>query len=96
MLAWLWSSYGAGMLVVSLALAYIKQDPPAVRVRLIMTAMVVGAMASFVLASTTQTILAIGLAGIIAAAVATFTPVIWGLLQDMTPGGIAGPCVLRV
>ena len=90
MLAWLWSGYGAGMLVVSLALACMKQYPPAVRLRLIMAAMVVGAVASYLLGATTQTLLAIGLAAIIGAALATFTPIAWGLLQEMTPEELRG------
>ena len=80
MLAWLWSGYGAGMLIVSLGLACMKQYTPTTRLRLIMAAMVLGAVASFLLSATTQTFPAIGLAGVIGAALATFTPVAWGLL----------------
>ena len=36
MLAWLWSGYGAGMLIVSLALACMKQYTPTIRLRFIM------------------------------------------------------------
>ena len=52
--------------------------------------MVLGAVASFVLAATTQTFPAIGLAAVIRAALATFTPVAWGLLQEMTPDELRG------
>jgi DHA3 family macrolide efflux protein-like MFS transporter len=90
MLAWLWSGYGAGMLVVSLALACMKQYTPTIRLRLVMAAMVLGAVASFLLAATTQTFPAIGLAAVIGAALATFTPVAWGLLQEMTPDELRG------
>jgi MFS family permease len=90
MLAWLWSAYGAGMLVVSLALACMKQHTPSVRLRLIMAAMVVGGAASCLLGATTQTLVAIGLAAVIGAALAAFTPVVWGLLQEMTPAELRG------
>ena len=90
MLAWLWSAYGAGMLVVSLALACMKQYAPSVRLRLIMAAMVIGGAASYLLGITTQTFVALGLVAIIGAALATFTPVVWGLLQEMTPEELRG------
>jgi MFS family permease len=90
MLAWLWSGYGAGMLIVSLALACMKQYTPTARLRFIVGAMVLGAVASFLLAATTQTFPAIGLAAVIGAALATFTPVAWGLLQEMTPDELRG------
>jgi MFS family permease len=90
MLAWLWSAYGAGMLVVSLALACMKQHTPSVRLRLIMAAMVVGGAASCLLGATTQTLVAIGLAAVIGAALAAFTPVVWGLLQELTPAELRG------
>jgi MFS family permease len=90
MLAWLWSAYGAGMLVVSLALACMQQHTPSVRLRLIMAAMVVGGAASYLLGATTQTLVALGLVTIIGAALAAFTPVVWGLLQEMTPEALRG------
>jgi MFS family permease len=90
MLAWLWSAYGAGMLVVSLALACMKQHAPSVRLRLIFWAMVVGGATSYLLGATTQTLVALGLVAIIGAALAAFTPVVWGLLQEMTPEELRG------
>jgi DHA3 family macrolide efflux protein-like MFS transporter len=90
MLAWLWSAYGAGMLVVSLVLACMKQYTPSVRLRLIVAAMVVGGAASYLLGVTNQTFLALGLVAIIGASLAAFTPVVWGLLQEMTPEELRG------
>ena len=90
MLAWLWSAYGAGMLVVSLALACMKQHTPSVRLHLIFGAMVVGGATSYLLGTTTQTLVALGLVAIIGAALAAFTPVVWGLLQEMTPEELRG------
>jgi DHA3 family macrolide efflux protein-like MFS transporter len=90
MLAWLWSAYGAGMLVVSLVLACMKQYTPSVRLRFIVAAMVVGGAASYLLGVTNQTPLALGLVAIIGASLASFTPVVWGLLQEMTPEELRG------
>lgn len=90
MLAWLWSGYGAGMLAVSLALACMKQPTPTTRLRFVTAAMVLGAVASFLLASMTHALLAIALAGLIGAALATFTPVVWGLFQELTPERLRG------
>lgn len=90
MLAWLWSAYGAGMLVVSLALACMKQHTTSVRLRLILGAMLVGGAASYLLGATAQTLVAIGLVATIGGALAAFTPVVWGLLQQMTPEELRG------
>ena len=90
MLAWLWSAYGAGMLAVSLTLACMKQYTPSVRLRLIMVAMAVGGVASYLLGNTTQVLIALGWVAIIGAALAAFTPVVWGLLQEMTPEQLRG------
>ena len=90
MLAWLWSAYGAGMLAVSLALACMKQQSPSGRLRLIIGAMGIGAGASYLLAVTSETLTAIGLVAVIGAALAAFTPIVWGLLQEMTPDDLRG------
>jgi MFS family permease len=55
-----------------------------------MAAMVVGGAASYLLGATTQTLVALGLVTMIGAALAAFTPVVWGLLQEMTPEALRG------
>jgi DHA3 family macrolide efflux protein-like MFS transporter len=90
MLAWLWSAYGAGMLAVSLALACMKQQSPSGRLRFITGAMCIGAGASYLLRITSETLAAIGLVAVIGAALAAFTPIVWGLLQEMTPEDLRG------
>ena len=52
--------------------------------------MVVGGATSYLLGTTTQTLVALGLVAIIGAALAAFTPVVWGLLQEMTPEELRG------
>jgi len=90
MLGWLWSAYGAGMFAVSIALACTKQYASSVRLGFILIAMAVGGAASYLLAATTQPLLSMGLVTLIGASLAAFTPVAWGLLQEMTPEKLRG------
>ena len=89
-LGWLWSAYGAGMVAISIALACTNQQERSIRLLMIVAAMVVGAVASFILAGTTQPLLAIGLVMTIGAGLAAFTPVVWGMLQEITPEKLRG------
>jgi MFS family permease len=57
---------------------------------LIAGAMVTGGVASFVLAGTAQPLLAIALVAVIGAGLAAFTPIIWGMLQEMAPEHLRG------
>jgi MFS family permease len=90
MLGWMWSAYGAGMVAVSIALASTKQHKASTRLLLIAGAMVIGGVASFMLAGTTQPILSLGLVFIIGAGLAAFTPVVWAMLQELTPERLRG------
>lgn len=90
MLGWLWSAYGAGMVAVSIALACSKQVSATTRLLFIGAAMVTGGVASFVLAGTTQPLIAIVLVAIIGAGLAAFTPIVWGMLQEMAPEQLRG------
>ena len=90
MLGWLWSAYGAGMVAVSIALACSKQRSATTRLLFIAGAMVTGGVASFVLAGMTQPLIAIGLVAIIGAGLAAFTPIVWGMLQEMAPENLRG------
>jgi DHA3 family macrolide efflux protein-like MFS transporter len=90
MLGWLWSAYGAGMVVVSIVLACTTQQNPFIRLLLVAGAMVIGGGASFILAGTTQPILSVGLVAMIGAGLAMFTPVTWGMLQEMAPEKLRG------
>ncbi len=90
MLGWLWSAYGAGMVAVSVALACSKQQRATTRLLLITGAMVTGGAASFLLAGTAQPLLAIALVAVIGAGLAAFTPIVWGMLQEMAPEDLRG------
>lgn len=89
-LGWLWSAYGAGMVAVSIALACSPQYRAATRLLLIAGAMVIGGVASFILAGTAQAILSIVLVALIGAGLAAFTPIVWGMLQEMAPEKLRG------
>jgi MFS family permease len=90
MLGWLWSSYGAGMVIVSVVLATMKQLRASGRLLMIIAAMVFGGVASLLLGGTASAALSLGLVAVIGAALATFTPVVWGMLQEMTPEDLRG------
>jgi MFS family permease len=90
MLGWLWSAYGAGMVAVSIALASARPHGPGTRLMTIAGAMVVGGVASFILAETAQPVLSVILVGVIGAGLAAFTPVVWGMLQEMAPEKLRG------
>jgi MFS transporter, DHA3 family, macrolide efflux protein len=89
-LGWLWSSYGAGMVLVSASLAFLTQCAPSKRLLIIIVAMAVGGIASFLLANTTFPPAAIGLVALVGAGLASFSPIVWGLLQEMTPDALRG------
>jgi MFS transporter, DHA3 family, macrolide efflux protein len=86
----LWSSYGAGMVLVSASLAFVRQRGPAQRLLLVIVALAAGGVASFLLAGATSSIAAILLVAVVGAGLAAFTPVVWSLLQEMTPDHIRG------
>jgi DHA3 family macrolide efflux protein-like MFS transporter len=86
----LWSSYGAGMVVVSAALAFVTQRNPAQRLLMIIGALGAGGLASFLLAGAASSIAGILLVAVVGAGLAAFTPIVWGLLQEMTPEELRG------
>jgi MFS transporter, DHA3 family, macrolide efflux protein len=90
MLGWLWSAYGAGMVIVSVTLASMTQQKRSTQLAIIAGAMVAGGLASFMLARTSNAVPSMGLVAVIGAGLASFTPIMWGLLQDMTPEHLRG------
>jgi MFS family permease len=89
-LGWLWSAYGAGMLLVSISLAFVRQDTLERRVLLIAGSMVLGGLASFGLSLVHSLVLATVLAGIVGGSLALFTPVSWSMLQELTAARLRG------
>jgi DHA3 family macrolide efflux protein-like MFS transporter len=89
-LGWLWSAYGAGMLLVSIWLAFVRQDTLDRRVLLIAGSMVLGGIASFGLSLAHALVLATILTGMVGGSLALFTPVTWGMLQELTAANLRG------
>jgi MFS transporter, DHA3 family, macrolide efflux protein len=89
-LGWLWSSLGIGMLLASTWLASIRQGDMPNRLRIIARAMTVGGLAACILSMLETTFFAAGLIMIIGGSTALFYPVVWALLQEMTPAHMMG------
>jgi MFS transporter, DHA3 family, macrolide efflux protein len=61
MLGWLWSAYGAGMVIVSVTLASMTQQKRSTQLAIVAGAMVAGGLASLLLAGTSDTVPSMGL-----------------------------------
>ena len=85
-LGWLWSALGIGMLSASAWLAWLDQGDVARRFRLVSGAMAIGGAAICSLSVMDRPFAAGLLMMIIGASTALFTPVVWAVLQEMTPG----------
>ncbi|MER3422234.1 MAG: hypothetical protein C4293_02390 [Nitrospiraceae bacterium] len=72
------------MVLITIWLAFAKQRTPSQRLLIIPCAMALGGAASFVLSGNSTFLIAIGLVAVIGAGLASFTPIVWGLLQEMT------------
>ena len=86
----LWSALGVGMLLASAWLALVKQDDLHNRLRMISGSMAVGGVAVCSLSLLETPLLATALVIVIGGSTALFTPVVWALLQELTPGPILG------
>jgi len=86
----LWSALGVGMLLASAWLALVKQDDLRNRLRMISGSMAVGGVAVCSLSFLETPLLATALVIVIGGSTALFTPVVWALLQELTPGPILG------
>ncbi len=84
-LGWLWSFLGVGMLATSAWLVYLKQGDLGYKFRMISGSLAVGALAVWGLKLFGNAILAVPFVIIIGGCIALVTPVIWSVLQEMTP-----------
>ena len=89
-LGWLWSSLGIGMLVASVGLARINQGDLRHRLRLISAALTVGAVAVGTLVMIRTPVLAAALIAVFGGSTAMFTPIVWAMLQELTPEPLLG------
>jgi MFS transporter, DHA3 family, macrolide efflux protein len=89
-LGWLWSSLGIGMLAASVWLAWIKQGDLQNRLRLISAALAVGAVAVCTLGMLQAPVMAAALIIVFGGSTAVFTPIVWAMLQELTPAPLLG------
>jgi len=86
----LWSALGAGMLATSTWLASLAQGDLQGRFTLISRSMVVGGLAMCGLSLLTAPLIAAALILIIGGSTAMFMPIVWGVLQEVTPAPLLG------
>jgi DHA3 family macrolide efflux protein-like MFS transporter len=89
-LGWLWSSLGIGMLAASAWLAWINQGDLQHRLRLISAALAVGAVAVCTLGMLQAPVMAAALIIVFGGTTAVFTPIVWAMLQELTPEPLLG------
>ncbi len=89
-LGWLWSSLGIGMLAASAWLAWVNQGDLRDRLRLISAALAVGAVAVCALGMLQAPVMAAALIVVFGGSTAVFTPVVWAMLQELTPEPLLG------
>jgi MFS family permease len=86
----LWSALGAGMLATSTWLASLTQGDLHGRFTLIFRSMAVGGLAMCGLSMLTAPLIAGALILIIGGSTALFMPIVWGVLQEVTPAPLLG------
>jgi DHA3 family macrolide efflux protein-like MFS transporter len=89
-LGWLWSSLGIGMVAASVWLARINQGDLQHRLRLISAALAVGAVAVCTLGMLQAPVMAAALIIVFGGSTAVFTPIVWAMLQELTPEPLLG------
>src|SRR5262245_4630361 len=89
-LGWLWSAWGAGMLLTSAQLASVKQHEVGERLQLLVGALTLGGVAISGLSLLHSPLAALVLVPLVGMSSALFTPLLWSLLQEMTPHHLLG------
>ena len=89
-LGWLWSILGTGMLAASTCLVWIRQGNLHRRLRIISGSMAVGGLAVGGLGLLETPLIASVLMLVIGGSTALLTPVVFALLQEMTPVALLG------
>ena len=89
-LGWLWSSLGIGMLAASAWLARMNQGDIRSRLQLISATLAVGAVAVCVLGMLEAPALAALLIVVFGGSTAVFMPIVWAMLQELTPESLLG------
>jgi MFS family permease len=92
-LGWLWSALGVGMLAASTWLAWKKQSDIQGRLRIVVSGMTIGGLAVCSLSLLETPLMAAGIVIIVGGSTAVLNPIIWALLQEVTPEHLIGRVV---
>ncbi len=87
---YLWSALGVGLLLMSIALLRFTEWNLSDRTRIIAGASVASALAIGVLVWTNNLLLVGLLMVVIGGGMGAFTPIAWGIVQELTPGNLVG------
>ena len=86
----LWSALGVGMLLASLGLTSVTQGDVPWRLRFMSGALAIGGIAMAALGFLEAPIAAGALIAVIGGSTAMFTPLVWTMLQELTPAHLLG------
>lgn len=89
-LGWLWSSLGVGMLAASTWLAWRKHSDMQGRLRIVIRGMTIGGLAVCSLSLFETPLVAAGIVIIVGGSTAVLNPIVWALLQEVTPEHLIG------
>lgn len=89
-LGWLWSALGVGMLAASTWLAWKKHSDMQGRLRIVVVGMTIGGLAVCSLSLLKTPLIAAGVVIIVGGSTAVLNPIIWALLQEVTPEHLIG------
>ena len=89
-LGWLWSALGVGMLAASTWLAWKKQSDLQGRLRIVVSGMTIGGLAVCSLSLLETPLIAAGIVIIVGGSTAVLNPIVWALLQEVTPDHLIG------
>lgn len=89
-LGWLWSSLGVGMLAASTWLAWRKHSDMQGRLRIVIRGMTIGGLAVCSLSFLETPLVAAGIVIIVGGSTAVLNPIVWALLQEVTPEHLIG------
>ncbi len=92
-LGWLWSALGVGMLAASIWLAWKKQSDIQERLRIVVSGMTVGGLAVCSLSLLETPLIAAGIVIVVGGSTAVLNPIIWALVQEVTPEHLIGRVV---
>ena len=89
-LGWLWSALGVGMLAASTWLAWKQQSDMRGRLRIVVCGMTIGGIAVCSLSLLEHPLIATGVVIVVGGSTAVLNPIVWALLQEVTPEHLIG------